>query len=118
MMTIEMKVRETTLYVVTCRIGMSDYETFDYDKARQMQEYALAEIPAAECMDCKAVIPISMVDAPSDVAREYLIGDRVRRMANVCPQTTSLHFPGHRVSREEYTIALLGTHGLLEQEEH
>lgn len=95
MSAINLSVRETTLYTVEgLPAGLPDYETFDHDKASRMMALANAGVPAAECADCKAVIPVELVMS--------LDPD------NRCPAALSLHMRGHRVSSEIYRVVQEG----------
>ena len=79
---IALSTRNVTIYTV------GDYETTDYDKASRMLALVSAGVVAAECVDCKAVIPVSLVDMDDS--------------QNLCPATASEHLHGHRVSNEDY----------------
>lgn len=92
-MTINLSTRTATLYSVPLS-GDRVYETFDYDKAQQMSNLHSIGIPAAECMDCKAVIPVALVEVP-----QMEVGKMV--IQNQCPQTTSRYMTGHRVLRSD-----------------
>lgn len=86
---IRLSVRETTLYALDLPDGRT-YQTFDYDKAHRMQALTADGVLAAECVDCKAVIPVALVDS--------MAAD------NACPATTSRHHRGHRVPSDVYAL--------------
>jgi hypothetical protein len=98
-MQISLSTRQTTLYTVEGTMTGSNYETFEYDKAQRFVFLETEGLPAAECVDCKAVIPVELVDTHTmDVA-----GKPVR---NACPSNTSQSMQGHRVLTEEYRAAM------------
>ena len=95
---IQLSTRTTTLYTVKLR-GGREYETFDYDKAQQALTLDHLGLFVAECVDCKAVIPVALVDV---VRMEVPEGLHERVIPNACPATTSTYMLGHRVERDDY----------------
>lgn len=96
-MDISLSTRETTLYTVNL-MGGRTYETFDYDQAQRALRLESAGIPAAPCSDCKAVVPVALVDTQ----HMEVLGIPVD---NACPSNTSKSQRGHRVSRVDYDAA-------------
>lgn len=92
-----MSTRSVTLYTV--KRGLDpEYTTTDYDKAQRVVELETAGIPAAECVDCLAVIPVALVD----LLRGHTLEVLGVEIANACPAPTSRHSTGHRVHHDDY----------------
>jgi hypothetical protein len=83
---ITMSVRETTLYSVETPDDET-YQTFEYEKAARMVLLVQQGVVAAECVDCRAVIPVSLVDELGGFNR--------------CPAATGTYI-GHRVDNADY----------------